>query len=175
MPLTALTCENCGRSNTAATPFCAYCGTPAPVPATSPPPPPPGHVDIRPWYKKKRWIFSIAAVTMVIWGAASGDSGGTGSSGGSSSSSSSDQKYAAFEMCKSFVKDRLKAPSTAKFRNYFEDDGEVRVSGFGDGPYIVISTVDSQNGFGAQIRGTFTCSVTNSSGDNWRLNSISVD
>jgi len=99
----------------------------------------------------------------------------TGSStGGAGTGSGSDQKLTAFDMCKDFVKDRLKAPSSAKFRNFFQDDGEVVVDGSGSGPYTVVSSVDSQNGFGAQLRTDFTCRVTNTSGDNWRLDSISL-
>ncbi len=177
MSSTALRCSKCGSENLAATPFCPNCGTAASAiqapPVSPPPPPPPGATaDIRPWYKKKRWIIGGGLVILMIIGAAAGDSS---SSGGGSSSSSSDQKYAAFEMCKDFVKDRLKAPSTATFRNFFQDDGEVSVSGYGDGPYTVMSTVDSQNGFGAKIRSSFSCTVTNTSGDNWRLNSISIE
>ena len=169
---TVVTCSKCGRANEAATPFCAYCGTAATVvaPPQSPPPPPGAPADIRPWYKKKRWIIGGSLGILMVIGAVAGDNSGSG--GGSSSS---DQKYAAFDICKSFVKDRLKAPSTAKFRNFFQDDGEVSVSGYGDGPYTVISSVDSQNGFGAQIRSSFTCTVTNTSGDSWHLDSISID
>lgn len=94
------------------------------------------------------------------------------STGGSSSADAEEQEYAAFEMCKEFIKDRLKSPATAKFRNFFEDDGEVSVSGLGQGPYTVVSTVDSQNGFGALVRSSFTCTVTNTSGNSWRLDDM---
>lgn len=79
----------------------------------------------------------------------------------------------AFEICKGFVKDRLKAPSTAKFRNFYEDDGEVLVTGFGNGPYEVVSTVDAENSFGGKLRNRFTCSIT-LSGGTWTLNDISI-
>lgn len=109
-------------------------------------------------------------MTLAVSAAAcSADSyGSTGSGGGS------DKEYEAFEICKDFVKDRLKAPSTAKFRNYFEDDGEVTVSGSGSGPYTVISSVDSENSFGAALRSNFVCVVNNTGGANWRLADISI-
>lgn len=82
----------------------------------------------------------------------------------------------AFEMCKTFVERQLKAPSTATFRNYYENDGEVNVTGDGDGPYTVVSTVDAENSFGAKIRNSFVCTVTHESGtDTWDLNDISVN
>lgn len=99
-----------------------------------------------------------------------------GSMGGDDDTNSSDtMRLSAFDVCKDFVKDRLRSPGSAKFRNFFEDDGEVIVTGAGKGPYTVRSTVDSENGFGALIRTDFTCSVTNTSGDRWRLNSVSTD
>jgi hypothetical protein len=79
----------------------------------------------------------------------------------------------AFDACKGFVKRQLKAPSTAKFRNYYEQDGEVVVLGTGDGPYTVMSSVDSENSFGAKLRSNFTCKVT-LSGGTWKLDDISV-
>lgn len=81
----------------------------------------------------------------------------------------------AFEMCKTFVKRQLKAPSTATFRNFYDDDGEVSATGSGDGPYRIVSTVDSENGFGAKIRSRFSCTVSHTGGDSWHLDAISVN
>lgn len=83
-------------------------------------------------------------------------------------------EVSAFEVCKDFVKDRLKSPGSATFRNQFEDDGEVVVTGSGRGPYTIVSTVDSENSFGASLRSRFTCTVTNTDGDNWKLNDINI-
>lgn len=82
-------------------------------------------------------------------------------------------KSLAFNACKVFVERRLKAPATARFRSFYQADGEVTVTGFGDGPYTVRSSVDSENGFGANLRSTFTCTVTRS-GDDWRLDNLSI-
>lgn len=109
-------------------------------------------------------VVTIVAVVMIMMATSSG-SGSTDGSGHSPAM--------AFEMCKGFVKNQLKAPSTATFRNFYQEDGEVRVAGSGAGPYTVRSTVDSQNGFGAEIRSNFTCTVT-ATGDTWRASSVLV-
>lgn len=109
------------------------------------------HVTLRP-------AIAASLVAIVLVGVACSDT-----------SESEDMNYAAFDICTKFVKDRLKAPSSAKFRNFFEDDGEVTVTGSGDGPFVVRSTVDSENSFGAQIRGDFVCTVRNTGDSNWRL------
>jgi Protein of unknown function (DUF2510) len=65
---------------------------------------------------------------------------------------------AAFTVCKNFVKDRLKAPGTAKFAK--RSDPFVRVITIDDGAnYFVTGWVDSQNGFGALLRADFRCSL----------------
>jgi hypothetical protein len=91
----------------------------------------------------------------------------------SAPSTEPDRKLDAFNACKSFVKSRLKAPATAVFRNPLEDDGEVEITGAGTGPYVVVSTVDSQNGFGALLRSEFICKVTLVAGS-WRLDDIAI-
>lgn len=67
---------------------------------------------------------------------------------------------------KTFIPDRLKAPSTAQYTN-------VRTTESG-GAYTVMGYVDAQNSFGAQIRSSFTC-IVHSSGDQWVLDSASVN
>jgi hypothetical protein len=96
-------------------------------------------------------------------------------SGGDDEPSADDQKFAAFDTCKEFVTERLKAPGTATFRNFYEEDGEVIVTGSGDGPYTVVSTVDAQNSFGADLRTRFTCTVINTTGDTWRLQDLELE
>jgi hypothetical protein len=86
-----------------------------------------------------------------------------------------DRNHGAFSVCTQFVKDRLKAPTTASFRNYFEDDGEVSVRVVSGDRYVVTSTVDSENGFGAMLRTGFVCTVTPTGGDQWRLVSLDID
>lgn len=54
--------------------------------------------------------------------------------------------------CQDLVSKRLKSPSTAKFGG--EDESLV------SGTWTATGTVDSQNGFGAMIRGSYTCTMT---------------
>lgn len=98
-----------------------------------------------------------------------------GALGGDDEDNEEDRAFGAFDVCKEFVTDRLRSPGSAEFRNYFEDDGEVRVTGTGNGPYVVRSTVDSQNGFGALLRSDFTCTVNHVGDGNWRLVRVEVD
>jgi hypothetical protein len=64
-----------------------------------------------------------------------------------------------------FVPPRLKAPATAQF-------SDVATTEVG-GSYRVAGAVDSQNGFGALVRASFTCSVR-LDGDQWVLESAAV-
>lgn len=118
----------------------------------------------------------------IYLGSQSGGSDGSDDSPAASQDDGSDEpdvdqevmEVSAFEVCKDFVKDRLKSPGSATFRNQFEDDGEVVVTGSGRGPYTIVSTVDSDNSFGASIRNTFTCTVTNTGDDMWSLKDINI-
>jgi hypothetical protein len=78
----------------------------------------------------------------------------------------------AFRVCKDIVKLRLKAPSTATFRNPSENDGEVLITNYAEPDlWDVNSTVDSENSFGAKIRTRFRCSVYDR-GNKWELDSF---
>lgn len=72
-------------------------------------------------------------------------------------------------MCQTFVQRRLRAPATAKFPPVTED----KVTKYGPNTFMVSSYVDSQNGFGALIRSTYTCEMT-VSGDSWTPVSIDI-
>jgi hypothetical protein len=84
------------------------------------------------------------------------------------------RRFGAFEVCTKFVKDRLKSPATAKFRNEIERDGEVTWSTDDDVTWLVKSSVDSENGFGALIRNQFGCEVQFVGDDQWQLVDISM-
>jgi hypothetical protein len=75
----------------------------------------------------------------------------------------SDNGVGAERVCRDFVKDRLKSPSSAKFSGLAHDN-----SGTG---FVVTGNVDSQNSFGAMVRNSFTCDVR-LDGDTWRLTSL---
>jgi hypothetical protein len=72
------------------------------------------------------------------------------------------ERFDAGRVCEDFVKDRLKAPSTAEF--------ETSVTGFGP-EYTVTGTVDAENSFGARLRNQFTCTVRGD-GETWKLVSL---
>lgn len=65
-------------------------------------------------------------------------------------------------VCEEWVKERLKAPATAQFT-----DGSV--TGDAVGGFTIAGTVDSENGFGALIRGDWSCQIRyEPSSDEWR-------
>jgi hypothetical protein len=81
-------------------------------------------------------------------------------------------RLSAFDICKQFVSQRLKAPSGAKWRDPIGD----QVSYYGDNkdPIRVEASVDSENSFGAKLRSTYQCTVTNTSSDNWHLDDLQL-
>lgn len=76
-------------------------------------------------------------------------------------------KVSGVTACHHAVESRLKAPSTAKF----EPESEARTTDKqvdatdGSVTYIIEGWVDSQNGFGAQIRSDWMCAVVKSGGE----------
>lgn len=109
----------------------------------------------------------------------SGSDGGSKSEGGAADERIQDmdpevQRFSAFEACKDLVSDRLKAPGSATFRNFFQDDGEVVVTDDGGGEFTVVSSVDAENSFGAELRTNFVCTVADA-GDRWRLVDLQMD
>lgn len=74
-------------------------------------------------------------------------------------------------MSQLFVKDALKAPSTAKFPVYSED---MVVDG-GDGSFIVSAYVDAQNSFGAMMRSNYVCIMQyDKATDEWALKGLDI-
>lgn len=77
--------------------------------------------------------------------------------------------------CRDFVKARLKAPATADFSSLSGS-----ATSAGNNKYVVHAYVDAQNGFGANIRTTYTCSVQYTGGEDadirsWRLLDLSME
>lgn len=69
---------------------------------------------------------------------------------------------AAQVVCRDFVRDSLKSPSTADF-------SDERVRHVGGKVWLVAGSVDSENSFGAMIRNDYVCKVEYVSGDRYRL------
>lgn len=71
--------------------------------------------------------------------------------------------YDAQFACEGFIKDRLKAPSTAQF------SGETFT---GSAPrWTVTGAVDAQNSFGAALRNSWSC-IVRIDGDTWHLEEL---
>lgn len=85
----------------------------------------------------------------------------------------SESRVGAASVCEKFVRDRLKSPGTATFRDPFGD--QVIYTGDGDGPITVAASVDSENGFGAKLRSTYTCTVSKAGGDRWTLGNLDLN
>lgn len=65
----------------------------------------------------------------------------------------------AFQKAQSFVRANLKCPATAKFPDVSEVDLAEAVLCLGDGRFRVDGWVDSQNSFGAMLRGDYRIEV----------------
>jgi len=74
-------------------------------------------------------------------------------------------------MAQQFVKESLKAPSTADFGSVFGDyqNPSNAVSQFPDKTYQVKIWVDAQNSFGAKIRSHFTLHLRYDGNQRWTL------
>lgn len=126
---------------------------------------------VTPFVKVLLGLLVVGVGVAFAMGAFSSDGG---SDGGTDEPDTEELEFAAFDVCTQFVTDRLKAPGTASFRNYFEDDGEVVVTSVGD-TYTVVSSVDSENSFGANLRTDFACVVEHTGGESFRLVDLTTD
>ncbi len=70
------------------------------------------------------------------------------------------QDFELRDMCEQWVKNQLKAPSTAKFSDH-------AIKSTGANNWTVTGAVDADNSFGAAIRSTWSCEIT-LDGDTWR-------
>jgi predicted metalloprotease len=119
--------------------------------------------------RAKVWLVIVGV--LVVLGIIGLIAGPNKASGGGSTKSGSTDHAAAFEICKKFVSARLKAPSGATWRDPFGDQVTYSVAG---SDVTVNASVDSENGFGAKIRSPYVCTVTNTSGDSWRLVNLDI-
>jgi hypothetical protein len=83
-------------------------------------------------------------------------------------------EISAFVMSQEFVKDQLKAPSTAKFP--WMSNSQVSVKYLGDCVYEISAYVDSQNSFGAMLRSRYYAKLQNRRGtDSWSALAIRIE
>lgn len=150
-----------------------YPPTSAPAGAPLPPPPPPlppepytgppseesAAPPAKPgWTRQQKLILGgIAAALVVLFGAVI--------IFGAAHKTNNDTADNASTACHEFVKKQLKSPTSASF-----EDTSTTPDGAG---WIVLGTVDSDNSFGANIRGTFRCTVHYRDG-NWYGDSVNV-
>lgn len=73
-----------------------------------------------------------------------------------------------------FVRERLKAPATARFPTNHRDDG-VSLASTGSCRWTISAYVDSQNSFGALIRTGYTLVATVDDQGTYRLESLWID
>ena len=70
-----------------------------------------------------------------------------------------------------FVKERLKAPSTAEFQNPYQ----ATVSDEGNNTYTIVSWVDAENSFGAHLRLHYNCKLTYTNDGMVKLDYCNID
>jgi hypothetical protein len=79
-------------------------------------------------------------------------------------------KARAYGLCTEIIKGKLKTPSVAKFNTAV--GGHVRPDEsviYENGYYEVIGTVDSQNSYGAMLRGSFYCKLYKDAAGSWHV------
>jgi hypothetical protein len=154
------TCKECSRAVASDAPACPHCGVAAP-----------GEggaerdaarkADADAFGRKftigclSLFIGLPLLVGLVTWASGGGEEG-------ESTGTAAEAEY----YCEEFVRDRLRAPSTAEFSN---------VTGIGGGnAFTVRGQVDAENAFGAALRRSFTCQVRYDPSDqSWTLVSLS--
>jgi hypothetical protein len=84
--------------------------------------------------------------------------------------SSSDSE--AWGMAKEFVSRNLKAPATAEFPNI--TDNAVKIVKMDESRYTVSAYVDSENGYGAKLRGDWVCILRHEGNGQWIVEDVQI-
>lgn len=79
-------------------------------------------------------------------------------------------EFEAFFWCQDFVKDRLKAPASADFASFSNS----QVKKLTADEYLVVTSVDAVNSFGAKLRSTCVCQMKRKALDDWTLQAIKI-
>lgn len=156
-----VTCPDCGRMISDSAPRCLHCGRPMARGRTQ------HRLDgLWKWWtgltQRRRFVIAAAVAALMVLPAvvgritrkevtvygADGVQQFTVRGGGP-------DRAEAFAACKEFVRDQLRAPTTAQFSEF--DPSSVQVDPAGR--FRVRLTVDAQNTFGAVLRSTFDCSL----------------
>ena len=160
-------CRECGQQVSTEAATCPHCGVadPAGVAAAK------KEQDVK---KKRSGCLGYVAlffVLLVIGTIISALPGGEDSPDAAPDPVVEHSQVEAYGICRQFVRDRLKAPRTAKFPS----GGSEGATHMGDGKYVVRSYVDAENSFGAMLRNHFVCTVQWTGGDSWRLEDLKMD
>jgi hypothetical protein len=153
MPL--LTCPDCHHDVSDSASACPHCGRPV-VPA------------LRPWWSRLsagHWFL----LTLVGLFVGVGVLGAPGDDVVLAPPSNNNPDLAT-GMCRAFVKQRLKSPSTAAFL----PDAWI-AERMDSTRFLVRGSVDAQNSFGATLRNRFTCDLRyHAASDRWEALSIDL-
>lgn len=87
---------------------------------------------------------------------------------------SKDNSLLAYNITEDWVKQRLKAPSTAEFPGIFDGKAD-HIQRLDDKKYRIRSWVDSQDAFGAQIRTHWEAVVQQTGEYDWKLLSLTIE
>jgi hypothetical protein len=110
------------------------------------------------------WVAAVVIGVLAIGGVVSGASFG---GGGDEDDDSGATAAGAQAACQDRVKTLLKSPATAKF-------SDVAAVPQGADTWKVTGAVDSENSFGALLRGSFTCMAESAGDDLWTTSRASV-
>lgn len=124
---------------------------------------------------KKHLLSMLGFVVfgLLALGSTDTESGGSGGSESSGSWETKNNSLMAYIMMEDFVKQRLKAPGTAKFPSIWEGRKD-HVESLGDNKYRITSYVDAQNSFGAQIRTKFVGEIEQVTSEKWQWQLLSL-
>lgn len=84
-------------------------------------------------------------------------------------------KIEAYVMAQEFVKQRLRAPASARFAGLFANDVDDLVRDLGGCRYQVTAWVDAQNALGALLRTEFRATLRKVGNDRWQLEALAFD
>lgn len=169
-----VSCEDCGHQISARATACPNCGCPVQAQADNPAAVEPSapaqqaeqkpQPEIDPQTQKAANIGCLVIIFVVAFFVFAGVGGGSSSKDWRTE----DDSIGAYVMMQTFVERRLKSPATADFPRYSKS----RVTRTVGQTYRVSSYVDSENGFGANIRTNFTGRITRTGPDKWKLDSL---
>lgn len=164
-------CSVCGGGVRSDARSCKSCYTVFGIPLSDQPArPTPATVAplVNPKKQRDNFLFGIFLVVAVVGGLIYIFSGGRFNT---AATPAAPDAFGAYYMCKQFVTKSLKAPASAVFPPSTETQTEkLSAVQFRNHAYV-----DSQNGFGAMIRMQYTCTVSSTGGDNWRLDALTTD